>query len=122
MAVIDLPNIVHQRLRDITIQNLSMIAEELYFDGGSGLWCLITIRRGDGIIVEYDFIESEESWKRTDAVIEYAEAAMEKVRVLVIVPDQALANVLELVGDFRSGGILVSDFSAMELIPLPLTY
>jgi hypothetical protein len=122
MAVIDLPNIVRQRLADITRWNTSMSAEDIYFDGESGLWCLIVVRTLGGRTVEYDFVESEDSWKRTDAAIEYAEAAFMQVKVLVIVPDQTLANVLELVRDYGADGVLVSDYGAMELIPLPLTY
>lgn len=122
MAVIDLQNIVRQRLMDITSLNPSLVVGETYFDGESGLWCLITISNGNGRAIEYDFIESEVSWKRTDVAVEYAQAAMEQVKVLVIVPDQVLADVLELVRDYGVEGVLVSDHSAMDLVPLPLAY
>jgi hypothetical protein len=122
MAVIDLQNIVKQRLMDIARMNPSMTAEETYFDGESGLWCLIAISGSDGRTIEYDFIESEDSWRRTDVAIEYSLAALEQVKVLVIVPDMALAGVLELVKDYGAEGIFVSDHSAMELVPLPLAY
>jgi hypothetical protein len=122
MAVIDLPNIVMQRLRDITKQNPSMKAEDIYFEGETGLWCLITISNGDGRTVEYDFIESEQSWNRTEVAVEYAQAAMEQARVLVIVPDEALPDVLELVKGYGADGVRVTDYRAMELVPFPLTY
>jgi hypothetical protein len=122
MAIIDLPNIVRQRLSDINKRNHSMRAEEIYFEGETGLWCLVTITADSGRTVEYDFIESEESWKRTDVAVEYAQAAMEQVKVLVIVPDQALADVLELVRDYGADGVSATDYGAMELVPLPLAY
>jgi hypothetical protein len=122
MAVIDLMNIVDQRLGDITKQNPSMTAKELYFEGEDGLWCLISIVGGGGRAIEYDFIESDNSWKRADAVSDYAQAALGQVKVLVIVPDQVLVDVLFMVRDYDAQGVSVSDHSAMDLIPLPLTY
>jgi hypothetical protein len=122
MAVIDLQNIVRQRLDVLTKLNPSMSTKDVYFVGESGLWCLVSISGSNGRIIEYDFIESENSWKRTGVAEGYALAASELVRVLVIVPDQALADVLELVRDHGAEGVLVSDYSAMELLPLPLAY
>jgi hypothetical protein len=121
MAVIDLMNIVDQRLEDILRLNPSMTADELYFQGEDGLWCLITIRGSGGRTIEYDFIESDDSWKRADSVSDYAQAALDQVKVLVIVPDQVLADVLLLVRDYDAQGVLVSDYGALDLIPLPLT-
>lgn len=109
-----------QRLEDITKQNHSMTAEEYYFEGETGLWCLITIKGNEGRTIEYDFIEGDDSWKRTDAAVEYAQAALELIKVVVIVPDLALPELLLLVRDYRVEGMRISDYSAMGLLPLPL--
>ena len=122
MAVIDLTSIVDQRLADITKLNPSMKADEFYFEGETGLWCLITIQGSGGRVIEYDFLESEESWKRKSAITEYIQASMEQVKVLVIAPDLSLADLLLLVRDNDAEGVLVSDYSAMGLIPMPLAY
>ena len=122
MAVIDLMNIVDQRLADITKLNPSMKVEEFYFEAETGLWCLITIQGNEGGTIEYEFIESEDSWKRTDVAAEYAQAALEQVKVMVIVPDQGLADVLMLVRNYDAEGVSVADYSFLGLIPLPLTY
>jgi hypothetical protein len=122
MAVIDLMSLVDQRLEDITKQNPSMSAEELYFEGDHGLWCLITIRSGQGRTIEHNFVEGEESWKRPDAVLEYNQAAMEMIKVIVIVPDTALPDVMALVRNYDGQDVVVTDYSAMGLIPLPLAY
>jgi hypothetical protein len=121
-VVIDLTDIVRQRLMDIVTQNPSMTADDIYFEGQTGLWCLVTVSNGNGKAIEYDFIESEDSWKRTDVAMDYFQAAMEPVNVRVIVPDRALADVVELIRDQGAEGVLVSSHSAMGLIPLPLTY
>jgi hypothetical protein len=122
MAVIDLVNLVDQRLQDIMEQNPSMSADEFYFTEETGLWCLITILGSEGRAIEYDFIESETSWKRANARIEYFQVLLEQVTVMIIVPDQSLADVLLMVRDTDTEGLLVTDYSAIGLIPLPLTY
>jgi len=122
MAVIDLVNIVEQRLADISRQNPSLSLEELYFTAETGLWCLITIRGGEGRMIEHDFIESEESWKRPDAVTEYAQAALDQTKVMVVVPDQALADVLLRVRNYDAEGVSVADYTLLGLTPMPLIY
>ena len=122
MAVTDLKNIVDQRLEDITKQNRSMTADELYFEGETGLWCLITILGSEGRAIEQDFLESEDSWKRKSALTEYLQSTLEQVKVMGIVPDRSLADVLILIRDNGIEGVLVSDYSATGLIPMPLTY
>jgi hypothetical protein len=122
VAVIDLVNLVDQRLQDIIEQNPSISADEFYFTEETGLWCLITIIGSGGRAIEYDFIESETSWKRANARIEYFQVLLEQVKVMIIVPDQSLADVLLMVRDTDAEGLLVTDYSALGLIPLPLTY
>lgn len=122
MAVIDLVNLVDQRLQDIIEQNPSMTADEFYFTEETGLWCLITIIGSDGRAIEYDFIESETSWKRANARMEYFQVLFEQVKVMIIVPDQSLADMLLMVRDTDAEGLLVTDYSAIGLIPLPITY
>jgi hypothetical protein len=122
VAVIDLVNLVDQRLQDITEQNPSLKADESYFTDEAGLWCLITIIGRDARVIEYDFIESETSWKRESARIEYFQVMLEQVKVMIIVPDRSLADVLLMVRDTDAEGLLVTDYSAMGLIPMPLTY
>jgi hypothetical protein len=122
MAIVDLVGLVQQRLDDIMEQNHSMTATELYFSDEKGIWSLITIKTSSGRVIEYDFIEGEEGWKRPDAVLEYSQAAMENVKVMVIVPDLALADVMIMVRNYDGQGIIVTDYSAAGLIPLPLAY
>lgn len=122
MVFVDLVNIVDQRINDITKQNPSMTAKEFYFSSEEGLWCLITIIGSSGKTIEYDFIENESSWKRPDALLEYNQAAQERIKVIVIAPDDVLADVAILVKQYDGPDIVVSDYSAMGLIPMPLVY
>jgi hypothetical protein len=122
MAIIDLIDLVEQRLRDISKQNPSMTTKELYFSSEEGMYCLITITGSAGNAIEYNFIESENSWKRPEAMLEYNQAALDRVKVIVIVPDDAFPDVVIMVKNYDGLEVIVTDYSAMELIPMPLTY
>lgn len=118
MAVVDLMDIVAQRKAHIEENCCDVRAEEIYFSGESWIWCLLTIRDdASGEALEYDFIETEDSWKRPDAVLEYNEAAYEQVEVVVIVPDSSFEETVELVTRAGYLGIFISDYSAMALAP-----
>jgi hypothetical protein len=120
MAIIDLVGLVEQRIRDISKLNPSMTTKEFFFSSEEGLYSLITIVGSVGNPVEYNFIESETSWQRPEAVLQYNQAALDGVKVIVIVPDQALADVMILVKNYSDKAVVVTDYSAMELIAMPL--
>lgn len=118
MAVVDLKDIVDQRIVQIEEDYADVRTEETYFFGESGVWCLLVLLdKSSGKILEYEFIETAESWRRPDAVLEYNEAAYERVDVVIVVPDQSLEEVAELVTRAGNPEIIISDYSAMELVP-----
>lgn len=122
MTVIDLVNVVDQRQRDVTSHSPSLTVERIYLGGEAGLWSLINIKGSEGKTIGIDFSESDLSWKRDETTEEYALAARDQVNVVVIVPDQVVAEVLLLAKAYDVHGVIVSDYSPMGLIPLPLTY
>jgi hypothetical protein len=118
MAVVDLEDIVEQRNAQIEEDYADVRTDETYFFGESGVWCLLVLLgKGSGEVLEYEFIETAESWRRPDAVLEYNEAAYERVDVVIVVPDQSLEEVAELVTRAGNPEIIISDYSAMELVP-----
>lgn len=120
MTAVDLMDLVDQRLEDMSDDDESIVAEERYFMSEFGPWGFIVVMDDEGEIIGFEFIESEESWRRPEAMLEYNAAADAEVEVLVIVPDEAFADVVEMI--YRSGDpiITISDYSAMELITRPL--
>lgn len=122
MAIIDLVDLVQQRISDISKQNPSMSTKELFFSSQEGMFGLITIIGAAGNVIEYDFIESETSWKRPEAVLEYNQALLEGVKVVVIAPDDVLADLTNLVKNYDGERAVVTDYRAAGLIPMPLTY
>ncbi len=118
MAVVDIKDIVDQRKAQIEKDYVDARTEENYFSGEGGIWCLLTIQDNvSGEALEYDFIETAESWKRPDAILEYNEAVYEGVEVVVIVPDSSFEEAVALVTRAGYLGIVISDYSAMALSP-----
>jgi hypothetical protein len=118
MAAIDIMDIVDQRKAQIEEDYIDVRTEDTYFTGEMGAWCLLTIHdENTGEALEYDFIETGESWRRPDAILEYNEAAYEQVEVVVIVPDNSFDEVVVLVARAGYLGIIISDYSAMALSP-----
>lgn len=118
MAVVDLVDLVDQRLAQLAEDNEEIRAEETYLVGDTGVWCLLALYDdASDDLIGFEFIETSESWKRPDAVLQYNEAVTEGFNVLVIVPDESFLEMSELLARGGDTNINISDYSAMELIP-----
>lgn len=121
MPAVDLIDLVEQRMAQIAEDDPDSEAEATYFVGETGPWGFITVRDEEvGEVIGFEFVETGESWRRSDALAEYNEAASEEVEVVVIVPDEDLVEVAELVHEVGEPNVQVSDYAAMELVPMPL--
>ena len=118
MATVDLMDLVEQRMEDMG-EDDEVEAEATYFISESGPWSFMAIQ-ADGEVIGFEFIETESSWRRPEAIAEYNAAANSDLEVLVIVPDEAFVEATEMI--YRSGGvgITISSYHAMELVPRPL--
>jgi hypothetical protein len=122
VPIIDLMNLVDQRIEDIQRENPSLKATEVYFESEEGLWALVNVQNSEGITIEYEFVESETSWKRPEAVLEYNQASLEMVKVVVIVPDEAMVDVMLQVKNYDGTDVVVKDYRELGLMPMPLAY
>jgi hypothetical protein len=61
-----------------------------------GDWALLTLNDG-GRLVGFEFLETEDSWTRPDALLQYFEAANAGFYVGIIVPSSALDDLTEMV-------------------------
>ncbi|MBI0584753.1 MAG: hypothetical protein ISF22_11100 [Methanomassiliicoccus sp.] len=116
MAVVDLVGLVDQRMAQLAEEE-NIRAEEMYLTGETGVWGLLLLY--DDMLDEllgYEFIETAESWRRPDAVLQYDQTA-EAPLVLVIVPDESFVEMSEMLAREGAANIKVSDYSAMELVP-----
>ncbi len=118
MAAIDIMDIADQRKAQLEKDDADVRAEETYFSGENGVWGLLTVYDdAAGELLGYEFVETTDSWKRPDAILEYNEAAMESDEVVVIVPDDSFLEAAELITRAGDLAIIISDYSAMELVP-----
>ncbi len=120
MAAVDLTDLVDQRMEDMKEDDEGLSAEATFFMSESGPWGFIVVRDEMDELIGFEFVETEGSWRRPEAMLEYNAAADAELEVLVVVPDEAFAEVVGMV--YRSGdpSITISDYSAMELITRPL--
>lgn len=111
-------DLVGQRMEDME-EDEEVEAEATYFISDSGPWSFMVVR-ADREIIGFEFIETENSWRRPEAIEEYNAAANSDLEVLVIVPDEAFVEATEML--YKSGGvgITISSYHAMELISRPL--
>ncbi len=118
MPTVDIMDLADQRLLQIRAEDPEAIVRDTYFEGESGVWCLITVE--SEIDLRYEFLESAESWRRPDAITNYNDAVIFAPEIYVIVPESVFTEVLDMV--FRRGnpGILVTDYLALGIQPTPL--
>ncbi len=87
----DLELLLERRIEAILRSDPSLCADyEVVRDREEGMdWGLIVIMDDTSEIVRCEFIESEVSWMRPEAIDEYNELADEGVPVTVVVPNEA---------------------------------
>ncbi|NLK25568.1 MAG: hypothetical protein GX307_03210 [Euryarchaeota archaeon] len=114
--MIDLQDIVEQRLSgtaDEGLVNTSEVMDD---------WGVITFYDGSGNVIRCEFIETERSWKRRDAVQDYNDLISEGVEVLVIVPESVLESVDNFLGIYAHPDVQLSSMDELgimihEIIP-----
>ncbi len=116
MATVDLINLVEQRMEEM---EEGEEVEATYFISDSGPWSFMIVRADDEVI-GFEFIETENSWRRPEAIEEYNAAADSDLEVLVIVPDEAFVEATEMIYQSGGVGITISSYHAMELSSRPL--
>lgn len=80
---------------------------------------VITVLTEDGAIGA-EFIESDISWARNDAVEEYNEAARDGLYVVVIVPNDAYLPTLDRISRRGRGNIAVYSYESLGILSTPM--
>lgn len=118
MAVVDLADLVDQRLAQLAEDDEDIRAEEVFLSSDAGVWSVLSLYDGPADrLIGFEFIETAESLRRPDAVLQYNESAIGDLIVLVIVPDEAFLEMSEALARAGDPSIRISDYSAMELVP-----
>lgn len=109
MARLDLDNAIALRTKMLLDNNPDLEIDSSVQEGD---WALLTLREG-GVLVGFEFLETEESWTRPDALLQYFEAAKDGFYVAVIVPSETLDDITDLI--FSMGEDPVAIFTYEDL-------
>lgn len=99
--MIDLQLVLEQRIKDVLESEKGLVANPDLMDD----WGTITFLDSSGEPVRIEFIETERSWRRSDAVQTYNDLADDGVEVVVIVPEAVLETVDRHLGTYANPDI-----------------
>jgi hypothetical protein len=114
MGSMEINSMIRSRVAMLTADNPDLSIEDDVVDSG---WGLLTIRER-GNLVGFEFLETERSWRRPNALLQYAEASNDDFYVGVLVPQKCLELVTDLV---RSGGevtLVLNSYEELGVAPL----
>ena len=114
MVQLDLEDAIRLRMEMLLRNNPDL---EIDSSGQEGDWALLTLNEG-GRLVGFEFLETDDSWSRPDALLQYYEAANAGYYVGVIVPSWAVDDVNELVfsmGEYPVTILTYEDLGIEEL-------
>ncbi len=84
-----------------------------------GDWGLLTLREG-GTLVGFEFLETEESIGRPDALLQYFDAANDGYYVGVVVPEEKFDDVTDLIYSMGEGPVTVLTYEDLGITPYTL--
>ncbi|MBI0584742.1 MAG: hypothetical protein ISF22_11045 [Methanomassiliicoccus sp.] len=113
----DIQRMIRSRVAMLTNANPDLSIED---DVEEGTWGLLTLRER-GHLVGFEFLETEESWKRPDAVLQYFEASNDGYYVGVLVPKRCVSRVTDLMYSMGELPVVVLTYEGLGVTPLSLS-
>ncbi len=115
--MIDIEDVILQRIEQIEEDDAELEADyELIAPDNRGV---ITVSY-DLLPIGAEFIESDLSWAREDAVEEYGFAADEGLYVVVIVPNEGYLSIRERITRKGRAGINVYSYESLGILSTPM--
>jgi len=111
MAPLDLESAIAMRTKMLLENNPALEIDSSVQEGD---WALLTLRE-EGSLVGFEFLETEESWTRPDALLQYFEPANDGFYVAVIVPSGTLDDVTDLVFSMGEGPIVILTYDDLAI-------
>ncbi len=116
MGPVEIQRMIRSRVTMLTNANPDLSIEDELIDGS---WGLLTLRER-GHLVGFEFLETEDSWKRPDAVIQYYEASDDGYYVGVVVPEEYYDDVIERVYTMGELPVVILTYEELGVAPLQL--
>ncbi|MDW5562836.1 MAG: hypothetical protein SA339_06375 [Methanomassiliicoccus sp.] len=116
MGPVDIQRMIRSRVAMLTNANPDLSIEDDLIDG---VWGLLTLRER-GHLVGFEFLETEESWRRPDAVIQYFEASDDGYYVGVVVPEDDYDEITERVYTMGELPVMILTYEGLGVAPMQL--
>jgi hypothetical protein len=117
--LIDVEDVILQRIEMIQDDDPELDAEYDILDEGRRGVITVVVDELD-LPIGFEFVESDISWNRADAIADYNEVADEDFYVSVIVPNDAFFIMKELVTRSGRHGINVLTYESLGILPTPM--
>ena len=114
MGSMEIHSMIRSRVAMLTADNPDLSIEDDVEDGG---WGLLTIRER-GNLVGFEFLETEGSWRRPTALLQYVEASNDGFYVGVLVPQRCLELVTDLVRSGGEGTLVLNTYEELGVAPM----
>jgi hypothetical protein len=115
--LIDIEDVMLQRIEQLEEDDPDLETDyDLVVEGNRGV---ITIS-SDDVTIGAEFVESDLSWERGDAVEEYNDAADEGLYVAVIVPNEAFFAIMDRVNKQGRENIVVYSYESLGILSTPM--
>jgi hypothetical protein len=117
MGAVEIQRIIRSRVLMLTNANPDLEIEDSVEEGD---WGLLTLRER-GNLIGFEFLETEDSWKRPDALLQYFEASNDGYYVGVIVPDEYLEDLTDLIYSVGEEPVLILSYESLGITPFALS-
>jgi hypothetical protein len=116
MGAVEIQRMMRSRVLMLTSVNPDLEIEDSMNDGD---WGLLTLRER-GNLVGFEFLESKDSWKRPDALLQYFEASNDGYYVGVIVPDESIEDVTDMIFSMGEDPVVILSYEGLGITPFRL--
>ena len=116
MGAVEIQRMIRSRVLMLTNVNPDLEIEDAVEEGD---WGLLTLRER-GNLVGFEFLETEDSWKRPDALLQYFEASNDGYYVGVIVPDDSVQDVTDMIFSMGEDPVVILSYEGLGITPFRL--
>jgi hypothetical protein len=116
MGAVEIERMIRSRVLMLTNVNPDLEIEDAIEEGD---WGLLTLRER-GNLIGFEFLETENSWKRPDALLQYFEASNDGYYVGVIVPDEIVEDFTDLIYSIGEEPVVILSYEGLGIVPFRL--
>ncbi len=114
--MIDFRSAMEQRAKMITANNPDRIVRYEAYTNGQEDWGIVTVMDSERNIRHFEFFETENSWRRSNAANDYNIGVREGYPVYVIVPDSVYQDAVDEISS-SGGRVDISTYGRCQIAP-----